>query len=212
VEPNSSNGTQKSWRYATKRKFYVVTGVISTRGGGLELLNGETLFHGNPPIFVPPPGRRGFRDYPVAPVFLSDKKLGRTDWDFEGYCGYWLISDRMKIVLERVDPEAFAFLKCRVELPDGSDGPVHWLCDVVRVLDALDEERSKIGIGVADNGSKAYNFLGVTRLIFKEDAVGPHHVFRMKYYGAARICDEEMRRACKSAGLTGLRFVDSTKY
>jgi len=171
-QPSSSGATPKVRRPAKKQKFYIMTGVISTRGGGLELLNGETLFHGGPPIFVPPLGRRGFRDYPVAPLFLSDKKLGRTDWDFEGYCGYWLISDRMKIVLERVDPGAFAFLKCRVELPDGSDGPVHWLCDVVRVLDALDEERSKIRIGVADDGSKVYNSLGVTRLIFKEDAVG----------------------------------------
>jgi hypothetical protein len=48
----------------------------------------------------------------------------------------------MKTVLERVDLEAFAFLKCKVQLPDGTDGPVHWLCDVVRVLDTLDEEKS----------------------------------------------------------------------
>src|SRR5262249_61441024 len=95
-QPNSSSATPKARRPAKKRKFYIMTGVISTRGGGLELLNGETLFHGGPPIFVPPPGRRGFRDYPVAPLFLSDKKLGRTAWDFEGFCGYWLISHSSK--------------------------------------------------------------------------------------------------------------------
>jgi hypothetical protein len=44
------------------------------------------------------------------------------------------------------------------------------------------------------------------------DAVGTHHIFRMKYYEAKIICDEAMRLACKAAGLTGLRFVDSTKY
>jgi hypothetical protein len=38
-----------------------------------KLQNGETLFHRGPPIFVPPDGRRGFRNYPDVPVFVSDK-------------------------------------------------------------------------------------------------------------------------------------------
>jgi Protein of unknown function (DUF1629) len=167
VESSSSSVTRKVGRAVKKRQFYVVTGVISTRGSGFELLNGETLFHGGPPIFPPPWGRRGFPDYPVVPVFTSDRRLGRTDWDFEGYCGYWFISDRMKTVMERTDPGAFAFLRCRVQLPDGTEGPIHWLCDVVRVLDVLDEERSKIRIGIGDDGSKVYNLLGVTRLFSK---------------------------------------------
>jgi hypothetical protein len=110
----------------------------------------------------------------------------------------------MKSVLEKVDAEAFAFLKCKVQLPDGTDGPVRWLCDIVRVLDALDEEKSKITIRTADDGSKVYNFSGGVNLVFKEDAVGSHHIFRMKYYDAAVICDEQVRLACKAAGLKGI--------
>src|SRR5688572_20513977 len=82
-QPNPSRTKPKTRQAAKKRKFYIVTGVISTKGGGLELLNEEALFHGGPPIFVPPQGRRGFRNYPVAPLFVADKRLGRIDWDFE---------------------------------------------------------------------------------------------------------------------------------
>jgi tetratricopeptide (TPR) repeat protein len=112
----------------------------------------------------------------------------------------------MKSVLEKVDAEAFVFLKCKVQLPDGTDGPVRWLCDIVRVLDALDEEKSKITIRTADNGNKVYNFSGGVNLVFKEDAIRSHHIFRMKYYDAAVICDEQMRLACKAAGLKGIGF------
>ena len=160
---------------------------------------------------LPPEGRRGFRDYPVAPVFLTDEKLGRTDRDFESESEYWLITDRMKSALEEVDPAAFAFLKCRTKLSDGTDGPRRWLCDVVRVLDALDEERSVIKIETADNGSRIYDLFGRRSLIFNPDAVGQHHVFRMRYYEPGIICDEELKRVCKANKLTGMRFKNAVE-
>jgi hypothetical protein len=48
--------------------------------------------------------------------------------------------------------------------------------------------------------------------MFKDDAAGPHHAFRMMFFDPNVICDEELRLACKAAGLTGVRFTDSTKY
>jgi len=191
---------------AKKRKFYIMTRMVVSRASGFELLNERTLFQGGPPIFTSPPGRRGFREYPEVPVFLSDSRLGRTHRDFEEYHGYWFISDRMKSVLECVDPTAFEFLKCSVQLTDGREGPQRWLCDVVRVLDALDEEQSEITIRTASDGTKVYNLFGGENFVFKEDEVGHHHVFRMMYCESTVICDEEMRRACKAAKLAGVRF------
>ena len=77
---------------------------------------------------------------------------------------YWLVTERMKSVLETLDREAFAFLKCMVQFPDGSEAPPHWLCDVIRVLDSVDEERSEVSILTADNGKKIYNFMGDVNL------------------------------------------------
>lgn len=142
---------------------------------------------------VPPEGRRGFRDYPEIPVFLSDPKLGRIERDFEVYCGYWFISDKMRSILQSTDPEAFAFLRCDMRLSDGQECPVRWLCDVVRILDALDEAKSTSGIEVADDGSKVYRILGNPRLAFREEVVGKCHIFRMKYH-VLEICDDDMKQ------------------
>jgi len=194
-----------------KKKFYFVTTARATKGTGYRLLNGSELFREGPPIFVPPPGRRGFRSYRETPVFLCNPRLGRIDRDFEIDTGYWFISDRMKRAIEDVDPEAFAFLKCEVQMRDGSAGPVRWLCDVIRVLNALDEENSDVEIAVADDGSKFYRPVIGGGVTFKPEVIDSHHIFRMAFFQAATVCDDEFRQACNSAELTGLRFVDRSK-
>ena len=188
-----------------RRRFYAVRFQVGPRGSGFRLSNDERLFSsGGPLTFVRPPGQRGFRDYPETPVFLADSKLGRTHRDFEGYSGYWFISDRMKATIERVDPDGFAFLQCKVQLRDGSEGPVHWLCDIVRVLDAVDHENSDVEIRTADDASKYYRFSGTIR--FRSDVVGSAHIFRLEYLRSTWACDEVLRRACIEAELTGLLF------
>ena len=207
----SSKDAPKGRRAAKSRKFYIVDTQVRSRAAGLRLVNDDELFRDGVPILSPPDGRRGFRDYPVMPVFLANEKAGRIDRDFEIYSGYWLITDRMKSVLETVDPDASEFLKCDTRLPDGAEGPRHWLCDVVRVLDALDEEKSIIKIDTSDMGRKIYNLFGPRSLIFNPDAVGQCRVFRMKYFEPVVICDEELRRACKENGITGIRFKDAVE-
>ncbi|WP_143279179.1 DUF1629 domain-containing protein [Bradyrhizobium sp. C9] len=205
----SSRAGRPGERLAKRRKFYLVTEKPGTRGGGYELLNKAALFQGHPKALLPPLGQRGFREYPEAPLFLADARLGAIDKDFAEYSGYWFISGRMKAALELIDAEAFAFLECRVQLRSGADAPGRWLCDVVRVVDALDEEESAATIGVSDNGSKVYHIPMSANLLFKESAVGPHHIFRMKYFEAKVVCDEEMRLACKTAEFTGISFADT---
>ena len=171
-------------RRAKERKFFIVTQRAGTRGAGYRLLNENELFENKRRALTPPIGRRGFEEYLATPTFMYDRKLGPIEWDFKILSGYWFISDRMKGVMEFVDQEAFAFLKCKVLMPDGSDGPPYWLCDVVRVLEALDEEKSAIKIRTASDGSKVYGMMGNSRLIFKEELIGSCHVFRMKFFEA----------------------------
>ena len=140
------------------------------------------------------------------PVFL----VGAQIRDFAAYSGYWLVSDRMKTVVERIDRNAFAFLKCRVQLRNGTEAPLRWLCDVVRVLDALDEQNSKVTIGVSSIGSKTYYIPMLGHVFFRGEDVGPNHIFRVMYTDSYIVCDEEMKLACKAADLTGIVFDDLT--
>lgn len=98
------------------------------------------------------------------------------------------------------------------------DGPKFWLCDVVRVLDALDEWQSHLRIGIrddirfVDHGQKYYEFLICGgKLVFREAAIGNAHIFRMAYADHAVICDQEFKDACKSEGLRKIKFRDVLK-
>jgi len=147
---------------------------------------------------------------PERPRFLFDKKLGRPPRDIEGYVGHWLVSAHMKSILEEVDRDAFSFASCEVCLRDGTAGPDRWLCHVVRELDALDEQASELRI-VEEMGQKVYLLTGPTRLVFREDAVGSAHVFRMHFMDVVVICDQAMKDACRQAGLKGVDFADVKK-
>jgi hypothetical protein len=213
----ASPGTGRQADQPIKRpRFYRVTGKHGAKGSGFRLANGRALFPEHPKALpppkalLPPLGQRGFREYPEMPLFLADTRLGLIHRDFEEYSGYWFISDRMKTVLERIDRNAFAFLKCRVHLRDGADGPRRWLCDVVRVLDALDEDNSKVTIGVSDIGTKTYYIPMSENVFFREEKIGPHHIFRVMHTESYVVCDEEMKLACEAADLTGIAFDDLT--
>jgi hypothetical protein len=94
--------------------------------------------------------------YSEVPRFLFDSRLGLPPRDLEAFRCYWLISNQLKTVLERVDPEGLSFLGCDVLLPNGADGGAYWLCDVIRILDAVDETVSKLRI-YDENGLKTYS-------------------------------------------------------
>jgi Protein of unknown function (DUF1629) len=202
---SKSNNEPRRGSAAKPRKFYTVGKKPVSRASGFALMNRDALCE-HPHPFIMPPGRRGFREFREAPEFSSDSRQGRTHWDLEEYMNYWFISDRMKGVLESVDREAFVFVRCEMRHPDGTEAPVRWMCDVLTVLDAVDEERSEIQIAKSDNDNKIYYLRGKQRLIFKDDAVGPHHVFRLRFRPSTVICDETMMLAWKAAKLVGPSF------
>jgi tetratricopeptide (TPR) repeat protein len=190
------------------RRFYFMTTRTVSRAAGFELTNRAALFQEPDVMMMPPPGRRGFRDYPELPLFVADKKKGRLHWDLDQAVPYyWLVTEKMKSLMESLDREAFEFLRCRVQFQDGSDGPPRWLCDVVRVLDAVDEEKSKVTIRTGQSGNKYYSFAGGVNLHFKPDGVGTSRVFRLHYHPDSVICDDEVKAACVAADLKGLHFV-----
>jgi hypothetical protein len=159
-----------------------------------------------------------FPNYPEPPLFLFDRKLGRIPRDLELFNAYSLVSDRMKVVFQAIDPDAFAFVRCELTVPRGKyDGPDYWLCDVVRVLDALDEAESRLKIerrGEPDYpyaSEKHYSIAGASELAFRKDVIGNAHVFRMAHGEGIVICDDVLKEACRTAGLKGIKFRDALK-
>jgi Protein of unknown function (DUF1629) len=157
--------------------------------------------------FFPPEGRRGFPTYRERPcVVIGKRKSGPMPSDIELFHSYWLISDRLKTLFESFDPPAFAFQSCDVKLRDGSTGPVYWLCDVVRVVEAFGERTlEEIRIYRQRTGLKYRGFLSDKILEFNDAVIGDSHIFRTPY-SPNIFCDQGLKDACKRAELKGMAF------
>jgi len=208
--PMSDQATQGQTK---KREFYAF-GTDVTGGGlghGLIFVNEEKLL--TPPRRIVQPAEGGFPILHEKPHIVYDPNHGNPPRDFEGkLSGYWFISERLKQIFETVDPEGFAFAECDYTLADGSKGPPHYLCDVVRTLDALDENKSQMKPPtIYPAGERVYDFTGKTSLIFREDIIGSAHIFRLFYFKTAVFCDSLIYDACKAIpDLKGLRFREAT--
>lgn len=178
---------------------------------GMMCLNRAALLGASGAVVLGPPrlarSRRGtgFPVYPEVPRFLIDPKLGRRVRDLELCEEFWLVSAALKAVFEAVDEEAFAFCACETVLPDGAAGPERWLCDVLPLLDAVDEARSTVRVKT-EGEWRGYQFLSNTSLVFRPEIVGTRHVFRLLHQWPTIICDDVLRKACKTARMKGILF------
>lgn len=193
-----------------KGKFYDIGPDLrgGGKGHGLEIANADRLAPPGTGIIDIPNGDPN--QYPERPQLVLGSESGRMPRDLEGLAGIWIISERAKAVFEAVDPSGFVFMACDLTLADGSPGDQHYLCNVIRMLDALDEGASKLKIKISDDYAKGkhYSFAGGASLVFKEDVVGSAHVFRMPFSGMV-FCDRVLHDAVINAKLTGFWFIDA---
>jgi hypothetical protein len=171
---------------------------------GLQMENFDALGVGR--VLVSPRAKRSFPPLAETPRLLIDKSLGRPPVDWELFDDFHLVSDRMKRVLEAVDGEGVAFLRCETRSLNGGPAPVYWLCDVIRMLDVVDEEKSDLRILEDGTDYRHYDPMAISSYVFREEAIGSAHIFRLRFLRSNIICDQAMKDACRAAGLRGLRF------
>jgi hypothetical protein len=193
------------------RKFYIVRlNYRFSTPPGWRMENLAVLLNGQRALLAPK--ERGFLPFSETPRLLIDKSLGRAPVDWELFHDYWLVSDRMKRVLERLDETGVAFVKCETRCQDASAPPVYWLCDIIRLLDAVDEEKSRLKIEYDSASRKCYNLMGFVSLSFREEVVGSAHIFRLLFLSPSIICDQTFKDACREAGLRGIGFSEAADY
>jgi Protein of unknown function (DUF1629) len=191
-----------------KGKFFVIE--PSFWGGGkipgLEIANEDRLQLPGTYIIESPNGDPN--QYPERPHLVHVPKEGGLPRDFENIWGIWIVSEALKHVFESVDPEGFAFAACDFTLADGTPGPQYYFCSVLRTLDALDEDASRLKIRIGDyvNG-KYYDRSGGASLVFKENVIGSAHVF-LTPFALEVFCDRALRDAVIAADVKGVEFKD----
>ncbi|MDV2452764.1 imm11 family protein [Xanthomonas hortorum] len=197
-----------------KGKFFVIEPSFwsNGQGPGLEIANEEKLLPPGMNTMDPPNGEVG--QYPERPHLIHVPELGGMPRDFEELAGIWIVSEALKRVFESVDPAGFAFATCDFTLADGSPGRQYFLCDVVRFLNALDEEASRVKIKYEHDHQtgeelKYYSVAGGASLIFQKGVVADAHIFRQPRLGTDAICDRVLADALIAANLDGIRLHDA---
>ncbi|MDP9838927.1 hypothetical protein J2T09_003699 [Neorhizobium huautlense] len=174
---------------------------------GLELENQENLVSFPIVMLGPPVGQKyGFGDFSEKPVLRPNKKSYKNPpKDFEQFHSYWLVSRRVKSVLEKFDPESVSFVECDVFHISGKPlDPEHYLCDVVRKVDALDEVNSKV-VRVVDGDGDRYSLTGDQEVNFNIQKLGGAHIFRQNKMTGI-YCDAFLRREFLAAGVTNTAY------
>lgn len=192
-----------------KGAFFILEPSFWARGkfAGIEIANEAALALPGAHTVEPPSGDPA--QYPERPHLVHVPELGDLPRDFENLFGIWIVSEALKRVFESVDPEGFTFVTCDFTLADGTTGPQYYFCGVLRTLDALDEDASRLKIKVGDylNG-KFYKFSGGANLVFRKDVVGSAHVFRTPFSETV-FCDRVLHDAVAATDLSGVRFTDA---
>lgn len=198
-----------------KGEFYILQ--PDMRGGGpghgVEFVNEKAVPF--PAYLSSPAERGGLALLQEAPRLRYDRRMGDMPNDLDsGFKDYWLVSESLKQAFQAVDAEGFAFARCEFLLEDGSEAPPHYLCEVVRMLDAIDEEASTVKVLTGYPNGKYYSIAGGADLAFKKEVVGSAHVFRTPYTADA-FCDHVLRDALIDRGFgkaprtRGVRLIDA---
>jgi len=221
-EPQSpksrSSHRQRAPMTARLRKifYYEIRTTRSDRGDGWDLMNRDrlqpdggrlTLKKAWPDgVGVLPRGPWTLPDYLEPPHFVFDRSLGRPPHDFDVQDGLFLISAKMKSLLEELAPDACDYRPCVTSYRNGKPGPELWVGSVVRAFtDAVDLENSNIKVS-------GYGFYMApmypqqAKFAFKPEVIGSANVFRLAETPFYPFCDEHFRARCREAGIKGIAF------
>ena len=205
---------------AKKGEFYLMMSDMSGSDGHGVVM--DDLLGLPPALRLAIPGRpAGLSEIKSRPKIHYDSNKGLFPRDLEsGFKGYWLVSEELKILFEGLDRGAFEFLKCSCVV-EGEVGESRYLCDIVRIIDAIDEDGSKMKVEFYEPfknvpGGKTYSVVGGASLAFKKEKVGSSRIFRDEH-AVGVYCTREFRDQLvlngfgAGEGSRGVVFIDAAE-
>lgn len=135
-----------------------------------------------------------FPNFQVRPKFFIDVTKGRAPRHLEKYGSLWLVSEGFKSVAESTDPDGLIFAEIDLVLSSGTPSPKYWLCDVVRTLEVVDEEKSVFKKWQHNETDWSYGFAG-GKIVIDKNAVGSAKVFRIAHMDGICVCTLEFKAA-----------------
>ncbi|KAA0697394.1 DUF1629 domain-containing protein [Neorhizobium sp. P12A] len=183
----------------TQRKFFLFQVPIRGSGHGLDVVNFRNLLRPGHLMIIGPDGR--LPPFPETPI-LAPKKGSRfkPPKDLSMCMGVMFVSQKLKDVIETIDPEAAEFSPIEIHYPKGkAPSSPYYFFAVRRQIDALDLDRSRLRI-LDDKGNQIYDLLGKHNLHFDEQRAGSAHLFKQKHLPGL-VADSVLKEACLAAGI-----------
>lgn len=142
----------------------------------------------------------GLPQFAEAPRFVVDRPI-RDLQLFDFYVhqrDIMLLSERAHTLFRQLDPNAFDSLAVDVRLATGEPGLPYWLCDLTRVIDATDFERSQVETTQTEPTFR-YMLRPLHELnVFRRSAVEGVHFFRLLNSPGGIYCDAAAASAIAS--------------
>ncbi len=204
---SAAQGDQRAVVPAGPRKYYTLSIDFKVAGPSpmRDWVNQNEQMKGYYPDSANPFCGLQFSEPPRIKFDCKGKRGALPDADTSGLSATWLVSDRLKGLLKRIDPEAFVFQRAEVDYSNfPKPGTGYWFCYFMRELDCVDEEHSVIRYFDNAPGIKAYDALLDVKM--RPDVVGSAHAFRLKYDNSRSIVDDVIVAAIKAEKIRGFEF------
>ncbi len=219
IEPMDMNEVEKfAENTPRKGEFYVLTPDMRGNGPGHGIILENKMAIPLPEYMSLDKAAAGLKDLKEVPRLRQVRAASMPNDLDSSFRGYWLVSEALKKIFESIDSVAFSFAKCDFILHGGSQAPPHYLCEVTREIDAIDEQASQVKILTEGYPKgKFYSLAGGAKLAFRKELVGSSHIFRTPYT-ADSFCDRVFRDALvdngfgKSRNSRGVWLIDAADY
>lgn len=152
-----------------KRKFFRIE-ASDRPAGGFEIPSKIPIRTPFSPLGVP--------KFSEPPQLIINRKLGKALTDMEPFGSFWIVSANLKKVLEGLDMNAADFAEFNVTHNGDASTDRYWLCDIVRSINAIDEDASVFSVITVSGGSQYYA-LHNSKLSFKPEIEKDIHIFRV---------------------------------
>lgn len=165
-----------------------------TRDGGVALRGSSTSFSGR---------RAKPETLPTVIRWKSRQRVG----DFAGVFRK-TVSDRLRTLIEEIEPEVHQFEPIKFLAKDGSFLEDRWVWQICNRLDSVNRQATKMilsdGLIWAADFTLPQDQRGP--MVFDTQQIGSAKFWHDKHVGAGNFCTDDVREILDKAKITGLRF------
>ena len=126
------------------------------------------------------------------------------------YSGAWLVDDKVKSVIESLEPGVHQFFPIKLLRVNGEVAEERWVLNICQRVDGVEPEKSdlKIKRRPADELiTSIMPYAAKRKVVLVERVIKGHHLWIDKrYIGSTTFLSVELREAFKAAGVTGGHF------